>query len=146
MNLDQIHCDILQLKLQRAEIIIRKKHLIKFQQYEAVANERDSERLILKDLEMIEAQLRQLDTSMELNGDNLKKKQEIRNLLIEINPFDHAFAIDSLNQIEKQILDLKQARNVFLANQDQTSAEPLIFELNSLITLRREIKHFMIKR
>jgi hypothetical protein len=146
MNLDQIHCDILQLKLQRAEIIIRKKHLIKFQQYEAVANERDSERLILKDLEMIEAQLRQLDTSMELNGDNLKKKQEIRNLLIEINPFDHTFAIDSLNQIEKQILDLKQARNVFLANQDQTSAEPLIFELNSLISLRREIKHFMIKR
>lgn len=146
MNLDQIHYDILHLKLQRAEIIIRKKHLIKYQRYEAVAEERDSERLILKDLEMIENQLKDFDASIELNGENLRKKQEIRNLLIEINPIDHSFALDSLNLIEKQIFDLKQRRNALLSNQDLTSAEPLIFELNALISLRREIKHFMIHK
>jgi hypothetical protein len=146
MNLEQLHCDILQLKLQRAEIIVRKNQLIKMQLYEAVANERDSERLILKDLEKIREDLEHYDSSLDLNGLNLRRKQEIRNLLIEIQPVDHSFTTDSLTQIEKEIFELKQKRNTCLSNKDQESAEPLIIKLNELMKLRKEIDYFIQQR
>ena len=143
MNLEQLHCDILQLKLQRAEIIVRKKQLVKMQLYEAVATERDHERFILKDLAKIKEELEHFDSSLDLNGSNLRKKQEIRNLLIEITPIDYAFTTESLALIEKQIFDLKQERNVCLSKKDQDSAEPIIDKLNALMMLREEIQRFI---
>lgn len=145
MNLEQLYCDILQLKLQRAEIIVRKKQLVKMQLYEAVANERESERFILNDLAKIKEELEHYDLSLELNGSNLRLKQEIRNLLIEITPIDHAFATESLALIEKQIFDLKQERTVCLSKQDQESAEPIIVKLNALMMLRHEIQQFIVQ-
>ena len=146
MNLEKLHCDILELKLLRAEIIVRKKHLIKMQRYEEVANEREREREILKNLGVIQGQLEHFDGSLALTKENLRRKQEIRNLLIELNPVDHAFATDSLAQIEKQIVDLKKERNSFLANKDQEGAEPLITELHDLFQLRMDIDSFIRQR
>lgn len=145
MNLEQLHCDILQLKLQRAEIIVRKKQLAKMQLYEALANERESERFILKDLAKIKEELEHYDSSLELKGSNLRLKQEIRNLLIEITPIDHAFATESLALIEKQIFDLKQERNACLSTQDQESAEPIIVKINALMMIRHEIQRFIFQ-
>ncbi len=146
MNLDQMHYDILRLKLKKAEIVLEKNEVIKCQQYEKAADIRDKERKIMDDLAIIQAKLMHYDNSLALNGVNFRFKQAIRNLMTEFHSVDQSFARESLNQTELRISELKKERQVHLSAQDKELAEPLIIELNEQFKLRSAIQNYLQPR
>ncbi len=143
MNLDQIHYDILRLKLKKAEIVLEKVEVIKCQQYEKAADIRDKERKIIDDLAILQAKLLHYDNSLALNEVNFRIKQAIRNLMIEFQSVDQSFARESLNQTELRISELKKERQVHLTAQDKELAEPLIIALNEQLKLRSVIQYYL---
>ncbi len=143
MNLDQIHYDILRLKLKKAEIVLEKVEVIKCQQYEKAADIRDKERKIIDDLAIVQAKLLHYDNSLALNEVNFRIKQAIRNLMIEFQSVDQSFARESLNQTELRISELKKERQVHLTAQDKELAEPLIIALNEQLKLRSVIQYYL---
>ena len=143
MNLDQIHYDILRLKLKKAEIVLEKTEVIRCQHYEKAADIRDKERKIIDDLAIVQAKLMHYDSSIALNRDTFRLKQAIQNVLIEFNSGDQAFAIDSLSQTELRISELKKERQVHLSAKDTDSAGPAIIALNEQLKLRSEIQHYL---
>ena len=143
MNLDQIHYDILRLKLKKAEIVLEKIEVIKCQHYEKAAYIRDEERKIIDDLAIVQAKLMHYDSSIALNRDTFRLKQAIRNLLIEFNSEDQAFAVDSLSQTELRISELKKERQVHISAEDTDSAGPAIIALNEQLKLRSEIQYYL---
>lgn len=143
MNLEQIHYDILRLKLKRAEIVFEKIEAIKSQHYEKAADIRDKERKVIEDMANIQLRLMHYDSSLELNKDNFKSKLFIRNLLIEIKPEDHHFAENCLKQTEDRIAELRLQRQSLLSDKNHEAAEPIIIELNEQLKLRNEIQHFL---
>ncbi len=146
MNLDQIHYDILRLKLKKAEIVLEKVEIIKCQHYEKAADIRDKERKIIDDLAIVKAKLMHYDSTIALNRDTFRLKQAIRNLLIEFNSVDRAFAVDSLFQTEQRISELKKERQVHLSAKDNDSAGPIIIALNEQLKLRSEIQYYLERR
>jgi hypothetical protein len=146
MNLDQMHYNILRLKLKKAEIVLEKNEVIKCQQYEKAADIRDKERNIMNDLAIIQAKLMHYDNSLALNEVNFRIKQAIRNLMIEFQSVDQSFARESLNQTELRISELKKERQVHLSAQDKELAEPLIIELNEQFKLRSVIQNYLQPR
>lgn len=143
MNLEQIHYDILRLKLRRAEIVFEKIEAIKSQHYEKAADIRDKERKVIEDMANIQLRLMHYDSSLELNKDNFKSKLFIRNLLLEIKPEDHGFAMNCLKQTEDRIAELRLQRQNFLSDKNHEAAEPVIIELNEQLKLRNEIQHYL---
>ena len=143
MNLDQIHYDILRLKLKKAEIVLEKVEVIKCQQYEKAADIRYKERKIIDDLAIIQAKLTHYDNSLAFNEVNFRIKQAIRNLMIEFQSVDQSFARESLNQTELRISELKKERQEHLSAQDKELAEPLIIELNEQFKLRSVIQYYL---
>ena len=146
MNLDQIHYDILRLKLKKAEIVLEKVEVIKCQQYEKAADIRDKERKIIDDLAIVQGKLLHYDNSLALNEVNFRIKQAIRNLMIEFQSVDQSFARESLNQTELRISELKKERQEHLSAQDKELAEPLIIELNEQFKLRSVIQNYLQPR
>ena len=146
MNLDQIHYDILRLKLKKAEIVLEKIEVIKCQQYEKAADIRDKERKIMDDLAIIQAKLLHFDGSLALNRDTFRLKQAIWNLMNEFHSVDQTFATESLIQTELRISELKKERQAHLSAQDKDLAEPIIIELNEQLKLRSEIQNYLKPR
>lgn len=139
MDLDQLHYEILRLKLRKAEVILEKNEAIKCERYEKAADLREKERKINDDLALIQAKLMHYDASLMLSANNLTNKQKIHNLLIELNPFDRDFMASCMERTELRIAELKLQRQAHLSNKANNSAESVILELNEQMKLRSEI-------
>jgi hypothetical protein len=139
MDLDQLHYEILRLKLRKAEVILEKNETIKCERYEKAADLREKERKINDDLALIQAKLMHYDASLMLSANSLTNKQKVHNLLIELNPFDRDFMASCMERTELRIAELKLQRQAHLSIKDNNSAESVILELNEQMKLRSEI-------
>ncbi|MEN9399087.1 MAG: hypothetical protein RL632_188 [Bacteroidota bacterium] len=146
MDLDQLHYDILRLKLRRAEVVLEKNDAIKCERYEKAADLRETERKIIDDLAQVQAKLMHYTTSLLLDSTNFMKKQRIHDLLIELNPVDPNFLGSCLDRIELNISELKLQRQAHLSNKDAESAESVILTLNEQLKLQGAIKHFLHRK
>lgn len=146
MDLDQLHYDILRLKLRRAEVVLEKNDAIKCERYEKAADLRETERKIIDDLAQVQAKLMHYNTSLLLDSTNFMKKQKIHDLLIELNPVDPNFLVRCLDSIELNISELKLQRQAYLSSKDAENAESVILALNEQLKLQGAIKHFMNRK
>jgi hypothetical protein len=146
MDLDQLHYDILRLKLRRAEVVLEKNDAIKCERYEKAADLRETERKIIDDLAQVQAKLMHYNTSLLLDSTNFMKKQRIHDLLIELNPVDPNFLVRCLDSIELNISELKLQRQAHLSSKDAENAESVILALNEQLKLQGAIKHFMNRK
>ena len=146
MDLDQLHYDILRLKLRKAEVVLEKNEVIKCEHYEKAADLREIERKIIDDLRRVQAKLMHYNASLLLDSKNFTTKQKIHDLLIELNPVDHRFLTNCLESIELNISELKLQRQVHLSKKDADSAESVILELNEQMKLQGAIKHFLDRK
>jgi len=145
MNLEQIHYDILRLKLRKAEIVFEKIDAVRSQHYEKAADIRDKERKIIDELAIVQAKLMHHDASLELNQGNFRTKLDIRNLLIELNPVDHDFALKCLEDTEHVIAALRQDRQTLLSDKNHEAAEPIIIAINEKLKLRNKIQDYLLR-
>ena len=141
MDLDQLHYDILRLKLRKAELVLEKNEAIKCERYEKAADLREIERKIIDDLSIIQSKLMHYNTSLLLDSTNFMKKQKIHDLLVVLNPVDHEFLANCMERNEMRIAELKHQRHAHLSNKDAQGAESIILELNEQVKLQGVLKH-----